>query len=58
VLEGVAPFDGPVSIRVKGNVVHLGRRLAQAIHVSEEGKKKQPGAVKLVRAGEKEGDAS
>ena len=51
VLEGISPFDGPVSMRVKGNMIHLGRRLAQAIHVTEEdSKKKQPGSVKLVRA--------
>jgi DtxR family Mn-dependent transcriptional regulator len=52
VLEGVAPFDGPASVRVKGNLVHLGRRLAQALHVSEEGKKKGSGSVKLVHRGE------
>ena len=57
VLENVAPFDGPVSLRVKGNVIHLGRRLAQAIHVMEEEKRKQPGSVKLVRAATKEDDA-
>ena len=57
VLEGVSPFDGPVSVRVKGNVLHLGRRLAQAIHVTEDDKKKQPGSVKLVRAGTKDDDA-
>ncbi len=58
VLEGISPFDGPVSVRVKGNVIHLGRRVAQAIHVTEEdNKKKQPGSVKLVRAGTKEDDA-
>lgn len=57
VLEGVSPFDGPVAVRVKGNVVHLGRRVAQAIHVSEEGKKKLSSPVKLVHAGSK-GDAS
>ncbi|HTP28356.1 MAG TPA: metal-dependent transcriptional regulator [Anaeromyxobacteraceae bacterium] len=57
VLEGISPFDGPVSVRVKGNVLHLGRRLAQAIHVTEEAKKKQASSVKLVRAGTKEEDA-
>jgi Fe2+ transport system protein FeoA len=55
VLENIAPFDGPVSLRVKGNVIHLGRRVAQAIHVTEEDKK-QPSSVKLVR-GTKEDDA-
>ena len=58
VLEGVAPFEGPASVRVNGNVVHLGRRLAQALHVTEEGKKKSSGSVKLVHAGTKEHDAS
>jgi DtxR family Mn-dependent transcriptional regulator len=58
VLEGVAPFDGPVSVRVKGNVIHLGRRLAQALHVAEEGKKRMSGSVKLVRAEGKKDDAS
>jgi DtxR family transcriptional regulator, Mn-dependent transcriptional regulator len=58
VLEGVAPFDGPVSVRVKGNVIHLGRRLAQALHVTEEGKKKVSGSVKLIRAEGKKDDAS
>ncbi len=57
VLEGVAPFDGPASVRVKGNVVHLGRRLAQALHVTEEGKKKGSGSMKLVGAGTKPDDA-
>ncbi len=58
VLEGVAPFDGPASVRVKGNLVHLGRRLAQALHVTEEGKKKGSGSMKLVGAGTKPDDAS
>ena len=58
VLEGIAPFDGPASVRVKGNLIHLGRRLAQALHVSEEGKRKGPGPVKLVGTGRKDGDAS
>jgi len=57
VLEGISPFDGPVSVRVKGNVLYLGRRLAQAIHVAEDDKKKQPGSVKLVRGGTKDDDA-
>ena len=58
VLEGIAPFDGPASVRVKGNLVHLGRRLAQALHVSEDGKKKGSGSVKLVQAGAKDDGAS
>ena len=37
-LESIAPFDGPVSVRVKEDVIHIGRRLAQAIHVAEEGR--------------------
>lgn len=58
VLEGIAPFEGPVSLRVNGNVIHLGRRLAQALHVSEEGAKKGSGSVRLIQAGTKEDDAS
>jgi DtxR family Mn-dependent transcriptional regulator len=58
VLEGVAPFDGPASVRVRGNLVHLGRRLAQTLHVSEEAPKKGSGSVKLVHAGAKDDDAS
>ena len=46
VLEGVAPFDGPVSLGIKGNTIHLGRRVAQMLHVSEEGRRKALGAVK------------
>lgn len=50
VLEGIAPFEGPVSIRVHGQVIHLGRRLAQAIYVCEQGKTTASGArPKLVR---------
>jgi DtxR family Mn-dependent transcriptional regulator len=33
VLESIAPFDGPVSVRVAGDVLHLGRRLAELINV-------------------------
>jgi DtxR family Mn-dependent transcriptional regulator len=33
VLESIAPFDGPVSVRVSGRVLHLGRRLAELIKV-------------------------
>jgi DtxR family Mn-dependent transcriptional regulator len=33
VLESIAPFDGPVSVRVSGGVRHLGRRLAELIMV-------------------------
>jgi DtxR family Mn-dependent transcriptional regulator len=35
-LESVAPFDGPASVRVGGKALHLGRRLAGAIHVAED----------------------
>ncbi len=51
VLEGVAPFDGPASVRVKGNLIHLGRRLAQALHVREEGKRKRAASVKPAGTG-------
>lgn len=34
-LVGVSPFEGPVAVDVGGNTVHLGRRLAQAIHLAE-----------------------
>jgi DtxR family Mn-dependent transcriptional regulator len=34
-VEGVSPFDGPVAVRLGVAVHHLGRRLAQAIHVAE-----------------------
>jgi DtxR family Mn-dependent transcriptional regulator len=32
-LQGVAPYDGPAAVRVGPRVLHLGRRLAQLIHV-------------------------
>ena len=32
-LDGVAPFDGPVAVRLGDRIVHLGRRLAAAVHV-------------------------
>jgi DtxR family transcriptional regulator, Mn-dependent transcriptional regulator len=35
VLESIAPFDGPVAVRVSGHVRHLGRRLAQLINVEK-----------------------
>lgn len=35
VLDGVAPFDGPVAVRLGERVLHLGRRLAAAVHVAE-----------------------
>lgn len=54
VLENIAPFDGPVALRVKGNVIHLGRRVAQTIYVTEEEKRRQSGSMKAVRAATKE----
>ncbi len=57
VLEGVEPFDGPVAVRVKGNALHLGRRLAETIHVNEEGRKKEPRSMKLVASGGEKGNA-
>jgi DtxR family Mn-dependent transcriptional regulator len=33
VLESVAPFDGPVFVRIAGSALHLGRRLAEIIKV-------------------------
>ena len=33
VLESIAPFEGPVSVRVSGKALHLGRRLAELIKV-------------------------
>jgi DtxR family Mn-dependent transcriptional regulator len=35
VFDGLAPFDGPVAVKVGGRIVHLGRRLAAAVHVVE-----------------------
>lgn len=35
VLESLAPFDGPLTVRVDRRVVHLGRRLAQLINVKD-----------------------
>jgi DtxR family Mn-dependent transcriptional regulator len=36
VLDGLAPFDGPVAVRVGARVLHLGRRLAAAVHVASD----------------------
>ncbi len=33
VLESVAPFDGPITLRLARRTIHLGRRLAQVIHI-------------------------
>jgi DtxR family Mn-dependent transcriptional regulator len=35
VLVTVAPFDGPVTVRIGRRTVHLGRRLAQLINVAQ-----------------------
>ncbi len=44
-LESVAPFDGPLAVRVVGKVHHLGRRLASAIHLvaREDAPRQSPG---------------
>ncbi len=50
-LEHVAPFDGPLTIRLEGRPVHLGRVLAQAIHVAEAPTSKRDGPrARLVKA--------
>ena len=36
VLEGVGPFDGPLAVRLGVKVLHLGRRLAAAVHVAAD----------------------
>ncbi len=33
VLEGLAPFDGPVALRLGSKLLHLGRRLAATVHL-------------------------
>jgi len=47
VLEGISPFEGPVAVRVAGSVVHLGRRLAQAIHLAEQGASSKPAHARI-----------
>ncbi len=42
VVEGIAPFDGPVSVGVHDRVLHLGRRLAQTIYVCDQDRKTEP----------------
>jgi DtxR family Mn-dependent transcriptional regulator len=32
-LESVSPFDGPIAVRIGRRSVHLGRRLAQLVHL-------------------------
>ncbi len=32
-MEGMAPFDGPVSLRVGERMVHIGRRIAESVHL-------------------------
>jgi len=46
VLEGIAPFEGPVALRAKGKTVHLGRRLAKMLHLSEAGRRRAVGAAR------------
>jgi DtxR family Mn-dependent transcriptional regulator len=41
VLESLAPFDGPVTVRVGRRTIHLGRRLAQIINMSSAPAKDQ-----------------
>jgi DtxR family transcriptional regulator, Mn-dependent transcriptional regulator len=59
VLEGTSPFEGPVAVRVGGVVVHLGRRLAQAVHLAEHGAANRPATarIKVVRGSKDEPDA-
>ena len=49
VLKTVAPFEGPVEVRVGGRVRHLGRRLAQMIHVTDRKKGREAAPVRAVR---------
>jgi DtxR family Mn-dependent transcriptional regulator len=51
VLEAIAPFDGPVTVRVGGDVLHLGRRLAQAIHLTAAEGERRSARMKVVREG-------
>jgi DtxR family Mn-dependent transcriptional regulator len=51
ILDSVSPFDGPVTVRIGARSCHLGRRLAQLIHVEDgtgcinpcQAKRKSPG---------------
>jgi len=42
VLESVAPFDGPITLRLARKTVHLGRRLAQVIHIESNSRRAMP----------------
>ena len=42
VLESVAPFDGPITLRLARRAVHLGRRLAQVIRIEHNSKHEKP----------------
>ena len=42
VLESIAPFDGPITVRVDRRAIHLGRRLAQVINLEHSSKQDQP----------------
>ncbi len=48
-LESISPFEGPVAVRVGGEVLHLGRRLAQAVHLGEVGGSKKPSPIRAVK---------
>jgi DtxR family Mn-dependent transcriptional regulator len=37
-LESISPFDGPVAVRIGRRSVHLGRRLAQLVHLENHSK--------------------
>lgn len=41
-LESVAPFDGPITLRLARRTIHLGQRLAQVIHVENNSKHERP----------------
>lgn len=42
VLESVAPFDGPITLRLARRTIHLGRRLAQVIHIEHNSRRAMP----------------
>lgn len=42
ILESIAPFDGPVTVRVGRRSVHLGRGLARFIKVEKKARRPQP----------------
>jgi len=42
VLESVAPFDGPITLRLARKTIHLGRRLAQVIHIEHNSTRTMP----------------